>query len=368
MKSTIRANGNYLWKLSLNSHTLGMQWTLYIMYFQIVHTIYRRYFLQTFSLFNILFITHHWCNFSQVTKMADRLIVLCESEETARSSLNQKILGIIFSGTLLMMLNAIENSRRDKDIINVPKFSPIIKYLSHGSGIGWECACAVHVGCMCGACGVHVGCMWGACEVHVGCMCSACGMHVGCIYMWCMCSACAVHVRCMWGACAVHVWCMCSACVVHGGVHEQYMWGACAVHGGACAVHVGCIWGCICSACGVHVQCMSGACAVHVGYMCGTCVVHVRYMCGACAHMCVDVRTCVWCMCAHVCGACEVQVCIPYQTVPPSPSLSPLSPLRSSLFPPLSPSPPLPSPPLPSPPPPLPSPSPSPPLPSPSPL
>jgi hypothetical protein len=76
--------------------------------------------------------------------MASRLIVLCESEETARSSLNQKILSIIFSGTLLMMLNSVENSRRDKDIINVPKFSTVIKYLSHGTGKVHVHACAVH--------------------------------------------------------------------------------------------------------------------------------------------------------------------------------------------------------------------------------
>ena len=81
-------------------------------------------------------------------KVAQKLMVLCESEETARSSLHQKILSIIFSGTLLTLLNAVEQSRRERDTINIPKFSPIIKHLSSSRGVCVHVCMCVHV-CIC---------------------------------------------------------------------------------------------------------------------------------------------------------------------------------------------------------------------------
>lgn len=71
----------------------------------------------------------------QMLKTVKELTELCESREASRSSLHQNILGIIFSGTLQTILNAIEDSRREREMIHVPKFSAIIKYLSSGSGM-----------------------------------------------------------------------------------------------------------------------------------------------------------------------------------------------------------------------------------------
>ena len=63
-----------------------------------------------------------------------RLTDLCESEESSRAALHQKILRIIFSGVLQLFLAAIEDARREAEPVNLPRFSAFIKYLSAGSG------------------------------------------------------------------------------------------------------------------------------------------------------------------------------------------------------------------------------------------
>lgn len=70
----------------------------------------------------------------QVGETISRLTDLCESEESSRAALHQKILRIIFSGVLQLFLAAIEDARREAEPVNLPRFSAFIKYLSAGSG------------------------------------------------------------------------------------------------------------------------------------------------------------------------------------------------------------------------------------------
>ena len=74
--------------------------------------------------------------------MASRLQEKCESDEMSRARLNQKILGIIFSGVLQLILSGIEDARRSRTLVNVPKFSAFIKYISAGTGV-CVCVCVV---------------------------------------------------------------------------------------------------------------------------------------------------------------------------------------------------------------------------------
>ena len=72
--------------------------------------------------------------FLQFSDQLGELIEICESEETSRGEQHQEILGIIFAGIMRMLLTAIEDARRNKMFINLPKFAAFMKYLSAGSG------------------------------------------------------------------------------------------------------------------------------------------------------------------------------------------------------------------------------------------
>ena len=62
------------------------------------------------------------------------LVDVLESGESSRGAQHQEILGIIFAGILRMLLTAIEDARRNKMFVNLPRFAAFMKYLSAGTG------------------------------------------------------------------------------------------------------------------------------------------------------------------------------------------------------------------------------------------
>ena len=58
-----------------------------------------------------------------------------------------EILGIIFAGILRMLLTSIEDARRNNMFINLPKFAAFMKYLSAGSGNGWNIVRSCDMSC-----------------------------------------------------------------------------------------------------------------------------------------------------------------------------------------------------------------------------
>ena len=90
--------------------------------------------------------THTHTHPPQIYRMVSRLQEKCGSEQASRAQLQQKILGIIFSGVLQLILSSIEDARRSRTLVNVPKFSAFIKYLSAGSGV---CMCVCVCVCVC---------------------------------------------------------------------------------------------------------------------------------------------------------------------------------------------------------------------------
>lgn len=68
-------------------------------------------------------------------KQIKEMIEVCEGGEASRGAQHQEILGIIFAGVLRMLLTAIEDARRNKMCIGLPKFAAFMKYLSAGTGM-----------------------------------------------------------------------------------------------------------------------------------------------------------------------------------------------------------------------------------------
>ena len=59
---------------------------------------------------------------------------MCGSEMVARAELHTRILATIFSGVLKLTLDAIEDSRRDRESVCIPKLAAFMRYMSTGSG------------------------------------------------------------------------------------------------------------------------------------------------------------------------------------------------------------------------------------------
>ena len=71
----------------------------------------------------------------QICKICIHLVEVCGgSDMVARAELHTKILAIIFSGVLKLTLDSIEDSRRDREPVCIPKLAAFMQYLSTGSG------------------------------------------------------------------------------------------------------------------------------------------------------------------------------------------------------------------------------------------
>ena len=71
----------------------------------------------------------------QLTGVACALMDQMQSDKQTDAERNQKIIRIIFAGIMEMILTGIEDSRRARTPLFVPKYSAFVKYLSAGSGV-----------------------------------------------------------------------------------------------------------------------------------------------------------------------------------------------------------------------------------------
>ena len=70
----------------------------------------------------------------QLTDVAFAVMDQIQSDKRMDAERNQKIIRIIFAGVMEMILTGVEDSRRERSALYVPKFSAFVKFLSAGSG------------------------------------------------------------------------------------------------------------------------------------------------------------------------------------------------------------------------------------------
>ena len=70
----------------------------------------------------------------QLTDVAFAVLDQIQSDKRMDAERNQKIIRIIFAGVMEMILTGVEDSRRERSALYVPKFSAFVKFLSAGSG------------------------------------------------------------------------------------------------------------------------------------------------------------------------------------------------------------------------------------------